>query len=197
LCSVAALAALSQAAYAQASDPVAAPLRVGDRVLIKLWVDTTFSDTVRIDETGNLVLPRLGSLCVRDVSSLALADSVRRAYTQVIRADAVEVVPLRRITVLGEVRKPGTYFVEPRSTVRDAIAAAGGMTDISSDGRVTVLRDSSRLVFKNWQRRADAAVVVRSGDVMWVDRESWMKRNLFSVISGVGVLFTMGYTLLR
>jgi hypothetical protein len=62
---------------------------------------------------------------------------------------------------------------------------------------VTVLRDSSRLVFKNWQRRADAAVVVRSGDVMWVDRESWMKRNLFSVISGVGVLFTMGYTLLR
>jgi len=197
LCSVAACLALSRAAYSQASDPAAAPLRVGDRVLIKLWVDTTFADTVRIDETGNLVLPRLGSLCVRDIPTLALADSVRRAYTQVIRADAVEVIPLRRVTVLGEVRKPGTYFIEPRSTVRDAIAAAGGMTDISAEGRVVVLRGDSRLVFNKWQRRADADVVVRSGDVMWVDRESWMKRNLFSVISGIGVLFTIGYSLLR
>lgn len=197
LCSIAAAATLSGISAAQASDPAAAPLRIGDRVLIRVWVDTTFSDSVRIDETGSVVLPRLGSLCVRDIPASTLADSVRRAYGRVIRADAIEVTPLRRVTVLGEVRKPGTYFVEPRSTVRDAIAAAGGMTDISAVGRVTVMRDSSRLAFKDWQRRADALVVVRSGDVMWVDREAWLKRNVFSVISGLGVLFTVAYTALR
>lgn len=197
LCSIAAAATLSGISAAQASDPAAAPLRIGDRVLIRVWVDTTFSDSVRIDETGSVVLPRLGSLCVRGIPASTLADSVRRAYGRVIRADAIEVTPLRRVTVLGEVRKPGTYFVEPRSTVRDAIAAAGGMTDISAVGRVTVMRDSSRLAFKDWQRRADALVVVRSGDVMWVDREAWLKRNVFSVISGLGVLFTVAYTALR
>ena len=197
LCSIAAAATLSGFASAQASDPAAAPLRIGDRVLIRVWVDTTFSDSVRIDETGSVVLPRLGSLSVRDIPASTLADSVRRAYGQVIRADAIEVTPLRRVTILGEVRKPGTYFVEPRSTVRDAIAAAGGMTDISAVGRVTVMRDSSRLAFKDWQRRQDALVVVRSGDVMWVDRESWLKRNVFSVISGLGVIFTVAYTALR
>jgi protein involved in polysaccharide export with SLBB domain len=197
LCSIAALATLSGVVVAQASDPAAAPLRIGDRILIKVWVDTTFSDSVRIDETGSVVLPRLGSLCVRDIPASTLADSVRRAYGHVIRADAIEVTPLRRVTVLGEVRKPGTYFVEPRSMVRDAIAAAGGMTDISAVGRVTVMRDSSKLAFKDWQRRDDALAVVRSGDVMWVDREAWLKRNVFSVISGLGVLFTVAYTALR
>ena len=172
LCSIAAAATLSGFASAQASDPAAAPLRIGDRVLIRVWVDTTFSDSVRIDETGSVVLPRLGSLSVRDIPASTLADSVRRAYGQVIRADVIEVTPLRRVTILGEVRKPGTYFVEPRSTVRDAIAAAGGMTDISAVGRVTVMRDSSRLAFKDWQRRQDALVgpkmiIVQQLDFGW------------------------------
>ena len=57
-------------------------MRIGDRILIKVWVDTTFSDSVRIDETGSVVLPRLGSLCVRDIPASTLADSVRRWRAQ-------------------------------------------------------------------------------------------------------------------
>ena len=44
------------------------------------------------------------------------------------------------------------------------------------------------------EQRRDAQTIIRSGDVVWVDREPWLKRNLFAVISGVGVLFSVLYT---
>src|SRR4051794_8922771 len=108
----AAIVALTSAAHPQASDPSTAPLRPGDRLLIKIWLDTTFADTVRIDETGAAMLPRLGPMHITDLSSSQIADSVRRAYPRVTRPPAIEVTPLRRITLLGEVRRPATYYME-------------------------------------------------------------------------------------
>src|SRR5207344_1781553 len=99
------------------------------------------------------------------------------AYTRVTRTPSIEVTPLRRVTVIGEVKKPATYFVETMATLREAVALAGGLTEIGSLGRVTVIRDSARLAFDKWEQRRDSEVIMRSGDVVWVDREPWLKRN--------------------
>src|ERR1700710_2066364 len=56
--------AVSRVAHPQSSDPAAAPLRGVDRLLVKVWFDTAFADTIRIDETGTAILPRLGPLSV-------------------------------------------------------------------------------------------------------------------------------------
>jgi polysaccharide export outer membrane protein len=189
--------ALTSAAHPQASDPSNAPLRPGDRILVKIWLDTTFADTVRIDETGAAMLPRLGPMRITDLLSGLVADSIRRAYTRVTRTPAIEVTPLRRITVLGEVKRPATYFMETSTTLREAVALAGGVTDIGTLSRITVIRDSVRLVVPKWEQREDSPTVIRSGDVVWVDREPWLKRNIFSVISGLGVLFSVIYTATR
>ena len=190
-------ASLGSAAFPQVSDPANSPLRSGDRLLVKVWLDTTFADTVRIDESGAAILPRLGAIRLTGLPSRDIADSVRRAYSQVIRTPAIEVTPLRRVVVLGEVRKPGTYFLETSSTIREAVSAAGGMTDIGRLGHVLVIRDSARLEFKDWERRQDADAVVRSGDVVWADRERWVTRNIFSIISGLGVLLSIVYSVRR
>src|SRR3954471_12766188 len=113
---LAVLLSASSAAHPQASDPSNAPLKPGDRLLVKIWLDTTFADTVRIDETGAAMLPRLGPMRITDLSSSLIADSVRRAYTRVTRTPAIEVTPLRRIVILGEVRRPATYFMETKAT---------------------------------------------------------------------------------
>jgi len=189
--------AASSVAKPQASDPSNAPLKPGDRLLVKIWLDTTFADTVRIDETGAAMLPRLGPMHITDLASGGIADSVRRAYTRVTRTPSIEVTPLRRVTVLGEVKLPATYFMETSTTLREAIALAGGVTDIGALKHLIILRDSSRIPVENWQRRADEITIVRSGDVLWVDREPWLKRNIFSVISGLGVLFSVIYTATR
>jgi polysaccharide export outer membrane protein len=189
--------ALTSAAHPQASDPSNAPLRPGDRLLVKIWLDTAFADTVRIDETGSAMLPRLGPMHITDLSSSAVADSVRRAYTRVTRTPSIEVTPLRRVTVIGEVKKPATYFVETMVTLREAVALAGGVTDIGALGHITIVRDSRRIAIDKWEERRDPETIIRSGDVVWVDREPWLKRNIFSVISGLGVLFSLLYTATR
>jgi protein involved in polysaccharide export with SLBB domain len=184
-------------AHPQSSDPATAPLRSGDRLLIKVWLDTTVADTVRIDETGTAILPRLGPLPLTGIPPSAIADSVRRAYARVVRTPAIEVTPLRRVTVLGEVKRPATYFMETRSTVREAVALAGGVTDIGELGGLTVIRDSVRIPFREWERRGDEGAIIHSGDVLVIGREPWLKRNIFSVISGLGVLFTVLYSATR
>jgi protein involved in polysaccharide export with SLBB domain len=189
--------AASSVAKPQASDPSNAPLKPGDRLLIKIWLDTTFADTVRIDETGAAMLPRLGPMHITDLASRGIADSVRRAYTRVTRTPSIEVTPLRRVTVLGEVKSPATYFMETGTTMREAVALAGGVTDIGALKNLVVLRDTSRIAIENWQRRTDEITIVHSGDVVWIDREPWLKRNIFSVISGLGVLFSVIYTATR
>jgi protein involved in polysaccharide export with SLBB domain len=143
------------------------------------------------------MLPRLGPMRITDLLSGLVADSIRRAYTRVTRTPAIEVTPLRRITVLGEVKRPATYFMETSTTLREAVALAGGVTDIGTLSRITVIRDSVRLVVPKWEQREDSPTVIRSGDVVWVDREPWLKRNIFSVISGLGVLFSVIYTATR
>jgi protein involved in polysaccharide export with SLBB domain len=134
---------------------------------------------------------------ITDLLSTAVADSVRRAYTRVTRTPSIEVTPLRRVTVIGEVKRPATYFVETMTTLREAVALAGGVTDIGTLGRIVVVRDSARIVIDKWEQRRDEPTVVHSGDVVWVDREPWLKRNIFSVISGLGVLFSVLYTATR
>jgi protein involved in polysaccharide export with SLBB domain len=197
LSTLAVTVAVSSAAHPQASDPSNAPLKPGDRLLVKIWLDTAFADTVRIDETGAAMLPRLGPMHITDLASRGIADSVWRAYTRVTLTPSIEVTPLRRITVLGEVKQPATYFMETRSTLREAIALAGGVTDIGALKQLILIRDTTRIPIENWQRRADDVSIVRSGDVIWVEREPWLKRNIFSVISGLGVLFTVLYTATR
>jgi protein involved in polysaccharide export with SLBB domain len=200
---LAATTALSSAAHPQSSqavnpaNPANTPLRPGDRVLVKVWLDTLFADTVRIDETGAAIFPRLGALPVTDMPASAVADSVRSAYSRIVRTPSIEVTPLRRVTILGEVNRPGTYFLETRSTLREAIGSAGGMTNIAVVSHLTVMRDSVRTVVKGWQKRIDPSQIIASGDVVWVDREAWIKQNIFSVISGLGVLFSVLYTATR
>ena len=87
--------------------------------------------------------------------------------------------------------------METRSSLREAVALAGGITDIGALKQLIVLRDSARIAILDWQRRTDDPTIIHSGDVVWVDREPWIKRNIFSVISGLGVLFSVLYTATR
>ena len=39
-------------------NPAIAPLVPGDRLLLKIWLDSSYVDTVRVDESSNVVLFR-------------------------------------------------------------------------------------------------------------------------------------------
>ncbi len=192
---IALTAALARTTHAQNGDPAATPLRPGDRLVVKLWTDTSLADTLQIDQQVRVILPQLGALPLAGVPASNIADSVRSAYSRIFRPVAVDITPLRRVTVVGEVLKPNVYYLDMSSTVREAIALAGGITDIGINDPVFLIRDDSTYSVRDWDVRSDPFVVLQSDDIVAVHRESWLKRNIFSVISGVGIVASLMITI--
>ena len=120
----------------------------------------------------------------------SVAAIVRRALTNVYRIDDAAVVPLRRLTVLGEVRKAGVYFLPVEARLRDAIAEAQGVGEIGNPDRLTLVRDGTELHIKGWMTSIGGAQQVASGDVLIIAREPWLKRNTLSVVSTFALLIT-------
>jgi polysaccharide export outer membrane protein len=49
-----------------------------------------------------------------------------------------------KVSVLGEVRKPGRYEFRSQATVLDALAVAGGLSDFAARSRIVILRQNGR-----------------------------------------------------
>jgi polysaccharide export outer membrane protein len=92
---------------------------------------------------------------------------------------AVTVVEVKsyRVSVLGEVQKPGVLQLKADTTVLEAIALAGGFRDFASPGKIMILRkDGSGATHKipfNYNRvvkdnRSQDNVTLKSGDVVVV-----------------------------
>lgn len=184
-----------QAAFGQAGSSQSLPLQPGDRVLLKIWADTAVVDSATVVDNGSIMLPRLGPLPLAGVPAPAIGDSVRKAYSTLLNPVSIEVVPLRRVSVVGEVHNPNVLYLDTRSTVRDAIARAGGVADIGREDPIALIRDGTQMKLDHWRTRSDDPAIVRSGDVIIVQRESWAKRNIISIISGVGIVASLVITI--
>jgi polysaccharide export outer membrane protein len=80
-----------------------------------------------------------------------------------------------KISVLGEVKKPGRYDFKGQATVLEAIATAGGLSDFAARSKITILRQengTSRRIPVNYNKIVSSAeggdVRLRPGDVVLV-----------------------------
>lgn len=167
-----------------------APLRAGDRVFIRAGSDTIWSDSLPVDADGRIYIPRLGAVDLRAVPAAGIATVVRSALATLYRTADASVVPLRRVTVGGDARKPGVYYLPPETTVRDAVAIAEGASEIGRANRLVLLRDGVEVVLTRWMSTSDGAQVVASGDVLLISREPWIRRNALAVVSTLSILVT-------
>lgn len=164
------------------------PLRPGDRVLLRVLLDSVLVDTVRIDARGFAVLPIAGDVSLGGIAGGAVQDSIRATLSRFVAPGAVEATVLRRVRVIGEVTRPGVLYVDRTFTLRDAIALAGGPTESGSATEVVVERGGQRRMIKDWHSDATALEVVDSGDQLVVPRLPWWKRNAPYLVSGAATI---------
>jgi polysaccharide export outer membrane protein len=181
---------------APAADPAQA-IGVGDRVLLRVWQEPTWSDSLLVGTDGDLVLPRIGRYHAAGMAPAALRDTIQRRLAVFLRDPSVDVVVLRRVAVLGEVRKPDVYYVDAVSNLRDVLARAGGLTNDANPDRVEIVRDGERTKLGRWDAIGGSSVPVHSGDEIQVGRKSWIARNSASAISSVAVAVSVLITALR
>ena len=156
-----------------------------------------------VTEKGFLNLPRLGNFFVEGMTHSTLIDTLQFLYASYTKQPVVSVRLLNfRITVLGEVNKPGQLtFSTPNVDIYQVIGKAG---DISVYGRrsdVLLIRqtDSSRIV-----RRIDLTspeiikselFQVQSGDLIYVESNQ-TKKNTNSLAFQLWPIVTSGLSLI-
>lgn len=172
----------------EAPQPVAAVvLYPGDVVELMVFREPDMSGQYLVDPRGTVVLPMLGRVKVTEEPVDDVRERLLGEYANYLRNPSVDVLFLRRITVLGSVRTPGLYRVDPTMSVAEVIALAGGPSPEGQTDRVHVVRDGNRLETRI-TRGTIAEIGLRSGDQLYVPERHWASRNpavTVSLLSGV------------
>lgn len=111
----------------------------GDMIRVQVASDSILSGTYRVTDGRAIDVPTVGQVDVSGLLYSEVADSVRQALGSVVRTTRIQVQPLIRVAVLGQVGSPGYYDLSPTATVSDALMRAGGPTS-SAEVQETRLR---------------------------------------------------------
>ena len=159
--------------HASAAIAQGGPLQPGDVVRLNISREEGMSGDYPVDETGRAALPLIGMWLVTNVPADQARQDILAAYEEQLRNQTIQVVFLRRVRVLGEVRNPGLYHLDPTMTLGDAVALAGGPTPQASDD-IQIFRAGTEIHADMIQ---PALQQVESGDYIVVQERGWWSRN--------------------
>jgi polysaccharide export outer membrane protein len=186
-------ASMPRPVLAQAGEPVRAAgpdsLRVGDVLKLRIWREEDLSGEFPVQEGGVIVLPKIGPRKVTGLPTAELKNRLIAEYQKFLRNPSIEITFLRRVNVLGAVRQPGVYSLDPTMTIAMAVATAGGTTSDGNPNRVELYRNGQRLEAQITQGTTIAELPIQSGDQLFVRERSWAARNVGALLSsGLGLL---------
>jgi polysaccharide export outer membrane protein len=149
----------------------------GDELLIRAWGKIDLDARVVVDRTGQIYLPRVGSISVSGLRYEQLSGYLHSAVSKFFRDFDLSVTmgQLRSIQVfvLGYARRPGTYTVSSLSTLMNAVFASGGPAANGSMRHVQLKRNNGVVtdldfydVILKGDKAADAPL--QSGDVIYI-----------------------------
>lgn len=126
----------------QTARPVIGP---ADLLTVRVFGEPDLSGDYRVESTGTVSLPLVGELTVDGLTPDQARSHIERAYNAKYLRDASVTVLIkeansRKVVVLGEVGKPGSYPYEERMSVIDAIARAGGTDKLADVNRTIITR---------------------------------------------------------
>ena len=99
-----------------------------------------------VDEAGGIALPTVGRLKVAGLTVEATQELLQKEVGRFMR-DANVVVKLTsfKLTILGEVRAPGRYFVfNSQATVLEGLGLAGDLTEFGNRTNVKLVRQTTK-----------------------------------------------------
>jgi len=170
-------------ARAQTAAPASPTLQPGDHVRIAvLGEDPNLSGEFEVAPDSTLKHPLYSQVKVVGVPLPMLKERFASFLRRFQKEPQLQVEPLFKVGVRGEVRNPNIYFLAPETTVAEAVTHANGPTERADVDRVTVLREGGTLSLNLSPVASNQDLhTVRSGDQINVAA----RRN---VMSGIGVV---------
>jgi polysaccharide export outer membrane protein len=120
--------------------------RIGadDLLSINVWHEADLSRNVPVRPDGRISVPLVGDIQAAGKTALELQDDLTLAFSKFVKMPEVTVIVSdirsRRVNVIGQVTRPGTYSLTHSMGVLDALAEAGGLRDFAKKKSIYVLR---------------------------------------------------------
>ncbi len=207
LSAVALLTLVALSAPVSAQEPRAASesfLSPGDSVRIVVWRKPEFSGDFVIAPNGTITHPLYRSVAVGGIPFATAEANLRRFLARFEENPEFVMEPLIRVAISGLVERPQVFALRPETTVAEAVARAGGATELGARNRVRVLRvqpsgQQEQLVINLTDPEAGyGRIPVRSGDQIIVDRRKSFTRDVLVPTLGViGSIASLGLLIER
>ncbi len=160
-----------------------------------------------VDKNGHVQLPTVGKIKVQGLTSGEAQELLQRKINEYFtNATVILKMVSFRVSVLGDVSRPGAFFVyHNQITVLEALSMAGGPNEFADKTHITLLRQSERGVqaiyidLSNTDVLSSEYYYLLPNDVVYVPtlgaRASRLNLDLFvillSTISTAAVVFTI------
>lgn len=160
--------------------PTAYPIRPKDVLTLRVFGEPDISqDELRVDESGMIQVPLIGTVKAAGRPAEDVSQEISQRLAQNYLRDpqvavSVKEVALSYVSVEGEVKKPGVYEIDGRTTLLASIARAESPTPTAKLNEVVVFRtiDDKRMVarfdLKRIRTGLDPDPMILDGDVVMV-----------------------------
>ncbi len=161
------------------STTATAALGTGDVFEVRVFREADLSGLFQVGSDGTIDYPLLGTLRVEGLTSTEVAAGIRDGLAKgYIRVPYVTVTvkefQSRRVYVLGQVEKPGTFRYEEGMSIVQVITLAGGFGKLARPNAVVVTRSDDGKDTRTVVPVADISegkeknFLVRPGDIIFV-----------------------------
>jgi len=152
----------------------------GDVLQVKVLEAPELEQSARVTDAGTLTLILGGSVQVTGLTTAEAALAIERALaeghyvlTPHVSVTLAQTVT-QNVTIMGQVRSPGSYAIGTPRPILDVLALAGGLTELA-DRKVTIQRHATkeRIVFvvsNSANTALDGSVAVLPGDTVIVPK---------------------------
>jgi polysaccharide export outer membrane protein len=120
--------------------------RIGpeDVLQIFVWKNEALSRTGPVRPDGMISLPLLNDVQAVGLTPMQLRDVLMKKLAEFEPTPEVSVIVQEvrsfKVSVIGEVARPGRFELKSRTTVLDILAQAGGLKEFASRTRIVILR---------------------------------------------------------
>lgn len=178
---------LASARMAHAADPVAPESAkpsqaalleerfvAGEALTLDVALDTGafLKGGYPIDSAGFVEFPVVGKVPVAGKTRAEVEEFLSQKFANYLRDTHITAIPAIRLTLLGYWVRQGMYYVDPRSTVWDAVYSSGGIAGERTIDRIHVMRGSTVTTIPFLDEYSKGATVrqagIRSGDLVVV-----------------------------
>ena len=127
---------------------------VGDELIVDIYGLSESTKKLKVNTEGFIRFPNLGPIKVSGLtieeSQVRIRESAAKIYTTIAGGSTKVMVSLGqlrsiRVTLVGEVKKPGNYSVSSLSTLMNALYASGGPSDLGSFRKIELVRNGKTI----------------------------------------------------